>query len=285
MNRPLQRWICWPQMSCLTRAPRQRYLAAALGALTLVFASTAQAESPWRLGIAVGYGERSNPLVASDDLNVFVDLDVAWFGRRLYFDNGDLGWTLADGRRATVSLSARVNSDRVFFGRTNTQFVTLIGPNDVVAAPVPIEVPGRRYAVEAGIEVLADGDWGALQAAMHHDVSGTHDGFEVAATYAYGRRFGRWYVEPAVGLAFKSEALNTYYWGVSPGEANDVFAGYTPGSGVNVKGSLRAGYHLTRSLAVSLALQYERLNDEAARSPIVRDDDVVGFFTGLSMRF
>jgi hypothetical protein len=31
-------------------------------------------ESPWRLGIALGYGEKSNPLILSEDIPIVVDL-------------------------------------------------------------------------------------------------------------------------------------------------------------------------------------------------------------------
>ena len=34
-------------------------------------------------------------------------------------------------------------------------------------------------AEEAGIELLTNGDWGFAQAAVHRDVSDTHDGYEV----------------------------------------------------------------------------------------------------------
>jgi outer membrane protein len=73
-------------------------------------------ESKWRLGAALGYGERSNPLVQSDDIPIVVDLDIAWFGERWFFDNGDLGVTFADNSALTASVVARINSDRVFFG-------------------------------------------------------------------------------------------------------------------------------------------------------------------------
>ena len=40
------------------------------------------AESPSRIGIALAYGERSNPLINSDDFIIIVDVDIAWFGER-----------------------------------------------------------------------------------------------------------------------------------------------------------------------------------------------------------
>ena len=80
-------------------------------------------ESRWRLGIALGYGLRTNPLVQSDDIPIIVDIDISWFGDRFFFDNGDLGFTFLDNEFVTTSLVGRINSDRVFFGRTNTKFV------------------------------------------------------------------------------------------------------------------------------------------------------------------
>jgi hypothetical protein len=83
----------------------------------------ARAGRSWRLGLALGYGKRTNPLIQSDDIPVILDVDVAWFGKRWFFDNGDLGFALLDEPAFTTSLVARVNSDRVFFGKTNARFV------------------------------------------------------------------------------------------------------------------------------------------------------------------
>src|SRR5690349_15759272 len=47
-------------------------------------------ERRWRLGAALGYGKRTNPLIQSEDIPVVVDLDIAYFGDRWFFDNGDL---------------------------------------------------------------------------------------------------------------------------------------------------------------------------------------------------
>src|SRR6185503_3572374 len=62
----------------------------------------AQSERHWRLGVALGYGQRTNPLIQSDDIPVIVDLDIAWFGERWFFDNGDLGFSLVDKPDFTV---------------------------------------------------------------------------------------------------------------------------------------------------------------------------------------
>jgi len=242
-------------------------------------------ESNWRLGAAFGYGQRSNPLVQSDDIPIYVDVDVAWFGEHWFFDNGDLGVTFADNDTLTASLVARFNSDRVFFGKTDTRFVVFDAAGAPLSQPVEFKPPDRDYAVELGAELLTDGAWGALQLTAFQDVSGTHGGYELYADYSYGWRNQRWYVEPSFGASYKSAKLNDYYWGVTQDEAGIVVLPYEADAGVNWHARLMLGYQLRRHWALSLVAEYERLNSEAAASPIVADDNVLGYFAGISYRF
>lgn len=242
-------------------------------------------ESRWRLGAAIGYGQRTNPLVQSDDIPIIVDLDIAWFGERLFFDNGDLGLTFTDNDVVTASLVARVNSDRVFFGKTDTRFVSVDLAGMPLSEAFEFVVPDRDYAVELGVEALSDGDWGQLQLSAFHDVSGTHDGYEIYLDYRYGWRSQRWYLEPSIGASFKSAALNDYYWGVRENEANPALPSYDADSGLNTHARLMLSYQLSKQWTVSLVAEYERLNREAAASPLAEDEKVFGYFAGFGFRF
>lgn len=242
-------------------------------------------ESNWRLGAAVGYGIRSNPLVQSDDIPILVDLDIAWFGKQWFFDNGDLGLTFVDNKALTASVVARVNSDRVFFGKTDTRFVNVDIAGLPLSEAVEFRPPERDYAIELGVEMLTGGNWGALQLTAFHDISGTHGGYELYADYRFGWRLQRLYLEPSFGLSYKSAELNNYYWGVRPEEAGVVTSPYEADAGLNWHLRFMVGYQLDKRWAVSLVTEYERLNDEAAASPIVENDGVLGWFVGASYRF
>ena len=98
-------------------------------------------------------------------------------------------------------------------------------------------------------------------------------------------RGGRLYIEPMLGASYKSRAMNDYYWGVRPDEASGALPAYDADAGLNLRGGVRVGYHFSRNCAMSFAVQYERLNSEAAKSPIVVDDSVLGYFAGLAYRF
>jgi outer membrane protein len=257
-------------------------------------------ERRWRLGAALGYGRRTNPLIQSEDIPVIVDLDIAYFGDHWFFDNGDLGLELIDNDVVTTNLVARVNSDRTFFSKTNTRYVTFSLMAGGFTAPInsavtgqpitevealPLKPPKRSYAVEAGLEALFGGDWG--QASLHafHDVSGTHDGYEIAADYSYRITRGRMTVSPSVGLSWKSAALSDYYWGVHADEQTRTLARYEARGGLGWQAGLRANYYLSKSLRLAVSANYERLQHSISQSPMVRQDYVFGYFAGFGWQF
>jgi outer membrane protein len=255
-------------------------------------------ERNWRFGVGVGYGERTNPLVQSEDIPIIVDLDIAWFGKRWFFDNFDLGFALSDNRWFTANAVLRVNSDRVFFGKTNTKYVNFMRVAGGVPVPIsdpmtgalveepqPLEVPDRDYAIELGLELLFDGEWGQATLRGFHDVSQTHEGFELSADYSYRWTHGRFSVSPNVGFAYKSEKLSNYYWGVTQQEAANTLSAYQAGGGFDWDAGFRSSYYLTKSTRLALSANYERLHDAVAMSPIVADDHVIGYFAGVAWEF
>ena len=258
-------------------------------------APAAPAEHHWRLGVALGYGERTNPLVQSEKIPVLVDLDIAWFGKRFFFDNGDLGFSVLDRPAFTLNAVARVNTDRAFFSKTNTKYINFqyLGagvtvtppPTTPTPEPQPFKPPKRDYAIEFGFETLFDGEWGAATLRGFRDVSGTHDGFEVGADYDYRYTRGRFSIAPSVGVEYKSRKLNDYYWGVHAGEASTNIIEYHVDGGFGWHAGLRTNYYVTKHLRAALSVNYERLQNSVAESPLVKDDYVLGFFSGFAWTF
>ena len=249
----------------------------------------AEPERHWRLGIALGYGERSNPLVQSDKIPVLVDLDIAWFGERWFFDNGDVGFELIDRPAFTINAVARVNTDRAFFAKTNTRYINFqylsAGATTSLRDEVPFKPPKRDYAIEVGFETLFDGDWGGATVHAFQDVSGTHDGYEIGVQYDYRLTRGRFSIAPTVGVEYKSQSLNDYYWGVHKDEANLALAEYHADAGFGWQAGLRTNYYVSKNLRVALSANYERLQKSVAESPLVKDDYVLGYFGGFAWTF
>lgn len=258
-------------------------------------------EKRWRIGAALGYGLRSNPLIQSDDIPIAIDLDLAWFGDRWFFDNGDLGVLLVDNAVVTTNLVARLNSDRAFFSKTNTKYVTFsMLPGGMTGAmfnpvtgeaveqdvpPQPLKAPDRDYAIEVGVETLFSGEWGQAALRAFHDVSDTHHGYEIGADYSYRFARGRFSVSPMLGLSWKSEELSDYYWGVHADEATFTLRPYDVKAGLGWEVGLRANYFLTKTTRLALSANYEQLQHSVAQSPLVEEDHVLGYFAGVAWQF
>jgi outer membrane protein len=151
--------------------------------------------------------------------------------------------------------------------------------------PVEVNPPDRDYAIEAGIESLIDGDWGTAELRAFHDVSGTHGGYELSAHYSRRWTAGRLSIAPTIGFSYKSAQMNDYYWGVHENEAGSALPEYRAGAGVNLEGGLVTNYYLTRHLRFALSVNYERLADEIAASPLAEDDYVMAYFSGFAWTF
>jgi len=194
---------------------------------------------------------------------------------------------------------ARLNSDRAFFGKTNTRYVNFTvtagggevpmpppsSPGAGFNPPVELKVPDRDYAVELGLEMLFDGEWGHATLRAFHDVSNTHEGYEISADYSYRWVRGRFTIAPSVGVAYKSAELSDYYWGVHADEVQPTLQGYQVDGGIGWEAGLRTSYYITKSMRVAVSANYERLTDNIALSPLVAEPYVIGYFAGLAWQF
>jgi outer membrane protein len=139
--------------------------------------------------------------------------------------------------------------------------------------------------VELGVESLFGGEWGQATLRAFHDVSGTHDGYEVSADYSYRVTRGRFSISPMLGLSWKSAALSNYYWGVHKNEESTTLSAYDAKGGVGWEAGLRTNYYLSKSLRLALSANYERLQYSVSQSPLVKQDYVFGYFAGFGWQF
>lgn len=258
-------------------------------------------ESPgtknWSLGIALGAGQRSNPLLTGDDIDLWWTVDFAWFGDRWFFDNGDLGYLLKDHSAFTLNWVARVNTERAFFSSVseglfrNTEFglnspaVEQGADSPALEEETSVRIPDRDYALETGVEILTDGLWGNIHAQLLADVSGVHNGYEAWLSYSTDWLSGRWHISPSVSVNWKSQQQNDYYYGVRSSEAQSGVSVYRAGSGVNASAKLSAMYYLTERWRFFASASIEAINNSAANSPLLKDDQIVSYFSGLHYAF
>jgi outer membrane protein len=91
------------------------YCLMALLAGTVLPAAAADEDRSWQLGIALGAGQRSNPLVNTDAIDINAVIDFSWYGDRFFFDNGDLGYLLHENNRLAINWVATYNNERNYY--------------------------------------------------------------------------------------------------------------------------------------------------------------------------
>lgn len=260
--------------------------------------SSEPAEKNWSLGVALGAGQRSNPLISGDDIDLWWTLDFAWFGDRWFFDNGDLGYLLKDHSLFTLNWVARVNTERAFFSGISeglfrgTEFgvgspALGQGADSPELSPEDqnFTIPDRDYALESGLEILTNGQWGNIHAQLLADISGVHNGYEAWVSYSTDWIRGRWYVSPSVSVNWKSRKQNDYYYGVRASEARNGLSEYRADSGFNASAKLSAVYYMSKRWRIFATANVEKINESAAGSPLLSDDKIVSYFLGAHYAF
>lgn len=273
-------------------------------------------ERSWSLGMALGYGERSNPLISGESIDINAVIDFSWYGERFFFDNGDFGLTLHEARNWSVNLIATFNNERNYYnyltGRTfgldsllNNQFGIAGGgsllpdgeqkpstdesliPEGFVPETLNLatELPDRDFALNSGFEFLYISPWGDIQAQLLSDISSTHKGQE--AWLSWSRP---WYTRTneftlTLGLEWKSADLVSYYYGVRSDEAFPGRPFYEGSAGTNTFIRFAARHAFSEHWHLVGMVEREFLSSAISASPIVDEDAVDTFFTGIFYRF
>lgn len=262
-------------------------------------------ESPWELGLAAGYGVRTNPLINSKDIPMYVVLNIAWFGDYLFFDNGDVGITAYESDKLSISFLSHINNEREVFEWLNnsqlgiqfaggesasaTDFSPPQTENEAIALDSEnkknIKAPKRSLAVDGGLEIIYVDDWGDFQLQVLGDISNTHNGVEIWVSYAYPWKSERWTIVPSFGVHWKSSNFLDYYYGIRDSEAEPNRPEYKAHSGFNSFARLAISYRITDNWGVTGVAEYEALSRSIRRSPIVDQDGIETLFIGLMYNF
>lgn len=178
-------------------------------------------------------------------------------------------------------------------GRTNWHF-DLIGRwrSDGYDEDDSDELEGmhnRNKTFDVGGEFGVSGDWGSVTAAFLTDVLGVDDGQEIRVVYAkpFKKPFNvnSLKITPSVGLAWQSNNLVDYYYGVRSDEARAGRPAYSPDTAVNWLWGVDANYRLNDKWTLLGGFTYYWLDSEIRNSPIVSRDYSISIIAGAMYKF
>ncbi|QSX30705.1 MipA/OmpV family protein [Shewanella cyperi] len=255
----------------------------------------------WELGLALGYGERSNPLREHNDIPLYLVPEIAYYGDDWYFDNGSLGYILWEDDRFSLNLAGNFASDRAYFDRWDPANLFITGNlsnRDVPIDQGPVidpsgedeltsfdELETRNFTYLGGLEAYYFSELGMIKLAWMHDLLGVHQGSEVQFKWEYGINFGDLSTTASVFADWKSKDLVAYYYGVRPTENLYWSQTYQATSGWNRGLELNLSYPLAKHWELLGMVRYTRLAESISASPLVVEDNSLAYFLGIGYSF
>lgn len=122
--------------------------------------------------------------------------------------------------------------------------------------------PPREPGVDAGVSLRRSMFWGTPYVELLRDASHHSQGTELRLGYWNEWRRGRLTVRPRAWVAWRSQGLNNYYYGV-PGT-------YTAGAGIDEQVGLYAAYALNESWSLLGGVSATHHSHEITASPMVQ---------------
>lgn len=256
----------------------------------------------WDIGLALGYGSRSNPLKDYEDIPIYLAPTFAYYGDSWYFDNGNIGYTLAESEKYTLNLTTSFSTDSAFFHRWDPSNIFLTSSNKFEAnsfstktmpslmdeeptLPVIDELESRNFTYLGGIEAYFYTQVGVINLSLTHDLLDVHQGTEATLKWLYNLAIEDWKFELALVLDWKSEEVVDYYYGVRPSENAYWSEAYEAKSALNTGLELTTHYVLAEHWQLLFLARYTQIADEIVASPLLNEDYTSTFFVGTAYRF
>uniref|UniRef100_UPI004047F494 MipA/OmpV family protein n=1 Tax=Rheinheimera sp. TaxID=1869214 RepID=UPI004047F494 len=254
------------------------------------------AEQQLHLSLALGYGQRSNPLHGGEKLPLVLLPDLYYYSEYWFFDNGKLGTSWQLSPNWSLSLVGQLNAEKGYFQKwfsgnafqlqsSHASFSTptlqdeRFGPAQASVR----EISKRPTAFDAGLQLDWFGDNWQLQTQLWQDISNKYQGqhASIGANRSFETVSGNWQLNAR--LYWKSAKLIDTYYGI---DNNEPF--YLPR--YNGKASwqpelrLSWQYPLSQRTALLAFVRYLHLDDAMTDSPLLQDNNVTTWFFGISYR-
>jgi outer membrane protein len=280
-------------------------------------------ERAWDFGLGLGYGNSSNPFVGADDIPSYLSLDVALYGKRFFFDNGELGFTLINKPNFGLNLITTYNSERIYYSYLNDLGLSVfsngngfslassspiveLNENTVVTIPqpqppsplppgvipfptgsqiLPFSIPNRRISFNLGFELIYDTPIGSVGYQLAQNINNTHSGADMILDFTKTWKKNRWGISSTIAAHWKSAELVDYYYGVGEVAGSLLDINYHPGSSTDISVNLTANYRLTNHLSLVTSLKFSQFGSSIRNSPIIDESSKHIIFTGLYYRF
>ncbi|EGM77545.1 outer membrane protein V [Rheinheimera sp. A13L] len=287
--------------SILMKSVAWLFLFCLLGSSTAFACATDEegcvAPHQFQLSMALGAGQRSNPLYDGDSFPMLLLPDFSYYTDSWFIDNGTLGYSLKQNEQFAVSMVMRLNSEKGYFQRWFAGNVVSMrtsgsllppevdtGTEKSLAAVSITDVKKRPTAVDAGIQFNWFGEQWQSRLNLWQDISSKYKGQNASLSWSRFWPFAGGQFDLSTSLYWKSAKLIETYYGV---DEDDLYYLQRYQGSASWQPELRLGWQkaLNQRWSLLTFYRYLHLDDAMTDSPLVQDDSVQTWFVGVSYRF
>lgn len=263
------------------------------------------APNSWQIGVALGVGGRTNPLVDGDPIPLVVLPDVAWYGENAYFDNGEFGYQWQLRSDVSTELFVLANRERAYFSFWHPANIVLsvnTSSADIISGPLqpggsdgesPVsretisinDISSRKWTADAGVRISWNRPDSLLSAAVAGDLLGVHQGFYAQLKYRYHWQWDDWHFAANASLTYKSSKLIDYYYGIDSRDTSNSRLWYEADPALQTSVGLLLNKPINKRWRWVARVQVTSLGSGMSDSPLVAKDSVASGFIGLGYRF
>ncbi|MFT5505189.1 MAG: outer membrane scaffolding protein for murein synthesis (MipA/OmpV family) [Gammaproteobacteria bacterium] len=218
----------------------------------------------WDVNLGIGIGVASDSIYKRNDddreKGIYIPLTATWYGESFHFTADEregllLGYTIAKTANWAVDglLSPR------FFGPIDNELLD--------------HLDDRNGDFHAGVRYTLYGDDNVIKLEVSKDISNTHDGFILSASYEQEWQVKNWIVRGSASAAFISEDMIDYYFNVSGDEATVAFPAYNGSASRLAYISASTEYPINENWIFKTQIAHIIPGDEIKDSPITSDKE------------
>jgi outer membrane protein len=236
----------------------------------------------FQLSVALGAGQRSNPLYGGDNFPMLILPDFSYYAQSWFIDNGTIGYSLEQNDDFAVSLVTRLNSEKGYFQRWFAgNVVNLKSSSSLLSID---HVAKRPTALDAGLQFNWFGEQWQSRLNLWQNVNSKYSGQNASLNWSRFWPLAGGLFDLSATLYWKSAKLIDTYYGV---DENDLYylARYQGRDSWQPEIRLSWQKALTERWSVLTFYRYLHLDSAMTDSPLVREDSVQTWFVGMSYRF
>lgn len=224
----------------------------------------------WDISLGLGVFSASDSLYQRDDddnqKGVFIPLELTFYGDNFHF-------TLDENEGLLLGYTVMKNEDWAIDAILSPRFV---GPED---NDLLDHLDDRDPDLHAGLRYTFYHNKNRLQLEVSQDISDTHDGYILSASYEKEWQARNWLFTGGITAAYISEKMTDYYFNVSDAEATVQFPAYNADDTTLAVVEIRAEYPINEHWVFNTHLAVLKFGEEVLDSPISSDKSSLSVIT------